>query len=160
MTLHGMRYLLICFLFPFLGLHGQPADSLLRSVQWAEDGHARTLLLTPDGTFQEDYGPDAGSGRYLMGRYRLDADSREIIFSVDYFLGKRRIPDRYRDGQDFHLVYRLDTLTADRLLLTDVLTGEVRSFTAQPLDPEDDPARRRIRRTLPTKIELPDGWGG
>ncbi|THH40685.1 hypothetical protein [Neolewinella litorea] len=155
-----MRNLLICLLLPLFGLHAQVGDTLLQAVHWTEDGHPNRLLLTPDGTFQEDYGPDAGSGRYLMGRYRVDEDNQEITLSVDYFLGKRRIPDRYRRGQDFHLLYRIDTLSADRLVLVDLLTGEARRFTAAPLDPEDDPARRRIRRKLPTKLELPEGWDG
>ncbi|PHL00346.1 hypothetical protein CGL56_04750 [Neolewinella marina] len=145
---------------PLFGLYGQSPDSLLRAVHWTEDDLPHQLLLTPDGTFQQDYGADAGAGRYLMGRYRVDEDSRELILSVDYFLGKRRIPARYREGQDFHLPYRIDSLTTDRLVLYDLVTGEVRSFTARPLDPEADPARRRIRRPLPTKLELPEGWGG
>ncbi|WP_157974489.1 hypothetical protein [Lewinella sp. IMCC34183] len=154
-----MRILILYCLFPLMGLSAQ-TDSLLRAVHWAEDSTAHRLLLTPDGTFQLDYGPAAGQGRYLLGRYALDGDNQEITLSVDYFLGKRRIPGRYRRGQDFYLVYVLQTLTPERLVLRDVLTGEVRSFTAQPLDPEDDPARRRVDPPVDVRIKLPPGWGG
>ena len=153
-----MRALLLFLLLPFGGLAAQ-TDSLLRAAHWSEDGTERRLLLTPDGTFEEDYGPGERA-RYLMGRYETDSDSEELTLAVDYFLGKSRIPGRYRQGQDFYLVYRIDSLSADRLVLRDMLTDERRSFSAEPLDQGDDPARRRIKLDEPVKLKLPPGWGG
>ncbi len=151
----------LLFLFMLLSCGGLLAqtDSLLRAAHWSEDGTEHRLLLTSDGTFQQDYGPEE-KARYLLGRYKTDADSEELTLAVDYFLGKTRIPGRYRQGQDFYLVYRIDTLTPARLILRDLLTDELRSFTADPLDPEEDPARRRIRLDEPGKLKLPPGWGG
>ena len=154
-----MRILLLLLFLPLAALSAQ-SDSLLRAAHWEEVGTDRRLLLTPDGTFQLDYGPDAGDGRYLMGRYRTGEDNRELTLSVDYFLGKRRIPARYRQGQDFHLVYVLENVGPEELVLRDVLTRDTLRFTAGPLEAEDDPARRRIKRQMPGKLELPPGWGG
>ncbi len=154
-----MRTLLLLLLLPLAALRAQP-DSLLRAAHWAETGTEQRLLLTPDGTFQQDYGPGAGKGRYLMGRYEIDPDNQELTLSVDYFLGRRRIPARYRRGQDFYLVYQIDTLTPDRLVLRDLLTDELRFFTAESLEDVEDPANRRVNPELPTKLELPPGWGG
>ncbi len=153
-----MPVLLLLLLLPLSGLFSQ-TDSLLRAAHWSEDGTDRRLLLTPDGTFQQDYGEEE-SARYLMGRYETDDDNEEVTLSVDYFLGKSRIPGRYRRGQDYYLTYRIDTLTAERLVLYDLLTDERRYFTAQPLEQEEDPARRRIRLSEPVKLKLPTGWGG
>lgn len=154
-----MRPLFILFFLPITGLFGQ-ADSLLRAYHWQEEGTERRLLLTPDGTFELDYGPDTGEGRYLLGRYAIDSTGRELTLSVDYFLGKSRIPGRYRRGQDFYLQYDIVTLDERRLVLLDVLTDELLAFLPAPLNTEDDPARRRAPRPNPTKFKLPRGWGG
>ena len=150
---------LLLFLLPLASLAAQPTDSLLQSASWLEEATSYRLVLTADGTFEQDYGrEDRRAARYLLGRYALDEDSRELTLSVDYFLGKSRLPDRYRQGQDFYLPYRIDTLTAERLVLTDLLTKESRYFTAQPLRPEDDPVKRRTPQPQPVKLKLPDGW--
>ncbi|WP_420459248.1 hypothetical protein [Neolewinella sp.] len=150
--------LLLCLL-PFTTLLGQPTDSLLQSVAWQEEGTGYRLVLTADGTFEQDYGTEnRGAARYLLGRYALDADSRELTLSVDYFLGKSRIPNRYRRERDFYLPYRIDSLTADRLVLTDLVTRNERRFAAQPLRPEDDPLKRHTPAPQPVKLKLPGGW--
>ena len=154
-----MRQLFFLLFLPLLGLQAQP-DSLLQRYHWEEEGSDRSLLLTPDGTFQLDYGPDTQQGRYLMGRYQLDSTGREITLSVDYFLGKSRLHPRYRDGQDFYLVYDIVTLNEQRLVLLDAITQDILAFLPAPLDEEADPARRRIPKPKTGKWELPDGWGG
>ncbi len=153
-----MPLLLLLFLFPLGGLTAQ-TDSLLRAAHWAEEGTDYRLLLTPDGTFQQDYGPEQKI-RYLMGRYALDPDHEELTLSVDYYLGKSRIPARYRREQDFYLVYRIDSLTTDRLVLHDLLTNDRRRFSATPLEEAEDPALRRVQPGAPGKLKLPPGWGG
>ena len=151
-------HLLLC-LFPFTTLLGQPTDSLLQSVAWREEGSGYRLVLTADGTFEQDYGrEDRRAARYLLGRYALNPDSRELTLSVDYFLGKSRIPNRYRRERDFYLPYRIDSLTADRLVLTDLVSREVRRFAARPLRPEDDPLNRHTPAPQPVKLKLPGGW--
>ena len=154
-----MRPLLFLLLLPCSGLFGQP-DSLLRAYHWQEEGTERRLLLTPDGTFELDYGPEGGAGRYLMGRYETDSTGRELTLSVDYFLGKSRLPGRYRRGQDFYLKYDIVTLNERRLVLLDVLTDELLAFLPSPLAEDEDPAQRRVPRPNPTKFKLPRGWGG
>lgn len=154
-----MRPVFILLLLPFTGLCGQ-ADSLLRAFHWQEEGTERRLLLTADGTFEMDYGAAVGEGRYLLGRYELDSTGREITLSVDYFLGKSRLPGRYRRGQDFYLQYDIITLNDRRLVLLDVLTDELLAFVPGPREADDDPAQRRVPRPSPTKFKLPRGWGG
>ncbi len=150
--------LLFLLFLPLAALTAQ-TDSLLRAAHWAEDATPYRLLLTPDGTFQQDYGPDQKI-RYLMGRYAIDPDHEELTLSVDYYLGKSRIPARYRREQDFYLVYAIDTLTEERLVLRDLLTDERRRFSATPLEAAEDPALRRVRPGAPGKLKLPPGWGG
>ena len=154
-----MRPLLFLLLLPLTGLLGQ-ADSLLQAYHWEEEGTERRLLLTADGTFELDYGPTTGAGRYLLGRYTTDSTGRELTLSVDYFLGKSRLPGRYRRGQDFYLQYDIITLNEQRLVLLDVLTDELLAFLPGPLDAEDDPAQRHVPQPNPTKFKLPRGWGG
>jgi hypothetical protein len=151
--------LLLFLLFPFGFLTAQ-TDSLLQSASWEEAGTGYQLLLTPDGTFEQDYGADVKSGRYLMGRYALDSTDQTLLLSVDYFLGKTRIPNRYRRKRDFYIDYRIDRLTADTLVLTDLLTDEVRRFGARPLEDKEDPARRRIPKPKQDQFKLPEGWDG
>ncbi len=154
-----MALRLLLLLFPLTPLLAQPTDSLLQSVAWQEEGTGYRLILTTDGTFEQDYGSeDRQAARYLLGRYALDGDSQELTLSVDYFLGKSRIPNRYRREQDFYLPYRIDSLATNRLVLTDLVTREVRRFAAQPLRPEDDPLRRHTPAPQPVKLKLPGGW--
>ncbi|PPK88185.1 hypothetical protein CLV84_1150 [Neolewinella xylanilytica] len=150
---------LLLLLLPLFGLRAQP-DTLLQAYHWQEEGGERRLLLTPDATFQLDYGPGTEAGRYLMGRYRLDAAGRQLTLSVDYFLGKSRIHPRYRDGQDFYLVYDIVKVTERRLVLLDVLTDDLIAFLPTPLSGDDDPARRRIPKPKSKDWGLPEGWGG
>ncbi|CAH1002264.1 hypothetical protein LEM8419_03183 [Neolewinella maritima] len=155
-----IRYLVLILLGLPLYAAAQ-TDSLLQSASWLEEGTDYRLVLTPDETFQQDYGrADRRAGRYLLGRYTTDDDSQELTLSVDYFLGKSRIPGRYRRGQDFYLPYRIDTLTADRLVLVDLISKEVRRFTATPPEIEDDPVQRRTPLPELSELKLPDGWGG
>ncbi|MBB4079770.1 hypothetical protein GGR28_002397 [Lewinella aquimaris] len=140
-----------------LGLTGQ-TDALLQASTWQEAASGYSLRFTPDGTFEQDYGENARGGRYLMGRYAVDSTGHMLTLSVDYFLGKSRLPGRYRRGQDFYLDFTIDTLTATRLVLIDRLTDELRTFTAVPHDRED-PARRRIPKPELGKLKLPEGWG-
>ncbi|MCP9234847.1 hypothetical protein [Lewinella sp. JB7] len=152
-------HVLLIFLVLFLpyGLVGQ-SDSLLRATPWQEEGTGYVLRFTPDGTFEQDYGEDARNGRYLMGRYALDSTQRIVTLSVDYFLGKTRVPVRYRRGQDFYLDYRIEALDSTTLILTDLLTDKIRTFVAIPEDRED-PALRRIPKPPVGKLKLPEGWG-
>ena len=150
--------LLFCLL-PFSFLSAQ-SDSLLRAFLWWEAGTGYTLKFTPDGTFEQDRGEDVRSGRYLMGRYTLDSTDAVVTLSVDYLLGKRHLPNRYRRKRDFYLDYRIDTLATDTLVLTDLLTGERRRFGALPLSDGDDPARRRIPKPELGELKLPEDWGG
>ena len=154
-----MRLLFILSCLPLLSLSAQ-TDSLLRAYHWTEEGSERRLLLTPDGTFQLDFGPAAGETRYLMGRYELDSLGRELTLAVDYFLGKSRIHARYRRKRDFYFVYDIITLNDRRLVLLDQLTDDLLAFLPAPLEAADDPARRRVSPPNPAKIVLPPGWGG
>lgn len=154
-----MVRLLLLFLLPLNLLNAQ-TDSLLQSANWKEEATSYRLLLTPDGTFEQDYGADVKSGRYLMGRYALDADEKILTLSVDYFLGKTRIPNRYRRKRDFYLDYRIEALSADTLVLIDLLTDEVRRFGARPLEEKEDPAQRRIPKPKQDQFKLPEGWDG
>ena len=152
----------LCFLLLVTlstALSGQ-SDSLLLAFHWEEEGTDRRLLLTPDGTFQLDYGPAERKARYLMGRYRTDSTGRELILSVDYFLGKSRLHPRYRDGQDFYLVYDIIKVTEHRLVLLDVATDDLLAFCAAPLSTDDDPARRQVPKPKVGDWKLPEGWGG
>ncbi|WP_116105934.1 hypothetical protein [Lewinella sp. IMCC34191] len=155
-----MRALLSLLFVLFVVALPAQADTLLQAYHWQEEGTDRRLLLTPDGTFQLDYGPDAAKARYLMGRYRTDSTGRALTLSVDYFLGKSRLHPRYRDGQDFHLVYDIIKVTEHRLVLLDVATDDLQAFLASPLLKEDDPARRRVPKPQIKDWELPEGWGG
>lgn len=131
-------------------------DSLLQSAVWVEEGIGYELTLTPDGTFQQDYGENVRRGRYLLGRYETDPDHRELTLSVDYFLGRNKLAERYREGRDYHLTYVIDSLTAEKLVLKDVLTRERRRFDGRPADQEDDPARRRLPVPDFGELKLPD----
>ena len=149
-------WLLLSLLFP-LFVTAQ-TDSLLRAVSWQEEGTEELLRLTPDGTFELDYGPGVRRGRYLMGRYTLDEDSDELTLSVDYFLGRKRISPRYRDGQDFYLTYAIDSVSTEVLYLYDVLTRETHRYRARPDDDREDPATRPLPK--PQEWKLPDLSGG
>jgi hypothetical protein len=150
--------LLLLVLLPFLSL-GAQSDSLLRELDWHADDDELVLRLTPDGTFEFDYGAEAQRGRYLMGRYRLDTTGRVLTLSVDYFLGKRRIPNRYRRGNDFYLEYDLLHSDPRRLVLRDRLTDELRHFTGR-LPEGQDPALRPLPTTSDGGFKLPDKRGG
>jgi hypothetical protein len=124
-----------------------------------EEAEQLTLRFTHDGTFEFDYGEGEKRGRYLLGRYRLDSTATRLTLSVDYFLGQRRLPARYRRGNDFYLEYDLIELNANRLILRDRLTGDRRVFHG--LKPEGiDPAERPLPRSAPTVWKLPTDWGG
>ena len=155
-----MRLLLFLLFLPLsTALTAQP-DSLLRAFHWEEEGAERRLLFTPDGTFQLDYGPSEKKARYLMGRYRTDSTGRELILSVDYFLGKSRLHPRYRDGRDFYLVYNVITLNERRLVLLDLATDDLLAFCAAPLSGADDPVQRQVPKPKVGDWKLPEGWGG
>ena len=155
-----MHLFFLLLLLPLsAALSGQP-DTLLQAYHWEEEGEVRRLLFTPDGTFQLDYGPSEKKARYLMGRYRTDSTGRELILSVDYFLGKSRLHPRYRDGQDFYLVYDIITLNERRLVLLDVATDNLLAFCAAPLTGDDDPAQRQVPKPKVGDWKLPEGWGG
>ncbi|MGB3800645.1 MAG: hypothetical protein WA952_12595 [Lewinella sp.] len=155
-----MRPLLLLLFFALAFALPAQADSLLQAYHWQEEGTDRRLLLTPDGTFQLDYGPDEDKARYLMGRYRTDTTAQELTLSVDYFLGKSRLHSRYREGQDFHLVYDIVQINEDQLVLLDTRTDDRLAFCATPLGDEDDPAKRRIPKPELQDWKLPEGWGG
>lgn len=143
-------WLLLCLLFPLL-LTAQ-TDSLLRAVSWQEEGTEELLRLTADGTFELDYGPGLARGRYLMGRYTIDEDSDELTLSVDYFLGRKRIHPRYRQGQDFYLTYAVDSVSTEVLLLYDVLTRKTHRYRARPNDEREDPAERPLPKQQEWKL--------
>ena len=147
-------WLLLALLFP-LFVTAQ-TDSLLRAVSWQEVGTDQLLRLTPDGTFELDYGPGMARGRYLMGRYTLDEDNDELTLSVDYFLGRKRIHPRYREGQDFYLTYAIDSVSTQALHLYDIRTRETHYYRARPDDEREDPAERPLQKR---EWKLPDLGG-
>ena len=155
-----MRLLLFLLFVPLSAALPAQADSLLRAFHWEEEGTERRLLFTPDGTFQLDYGSAEGRGRYLLGRYRTGSTGRELILSVDYFLGKSRLHARYREGRDYYLVYDIVTINEERLVLLDVATDDLLAFCAAPLSGDDDPVRRQLPKPKVGDWKLPEGWGG
>ena len=157
-----MRLLLLVLAWlAFHAVASSQTDSLLRASTWQDTTGRELWRFTSDGTFQIDYGEkEEKRGRYLMGRYTVGEDGVILTLSVDYFLGKRRIPSRYRRGQDFYLGYRIGILDDVRLSLTDEITDEERTFIAVDDDDWQDPAERPIPKPAGLKLELPEGWGG
>lgn len=144
-----------------------PSDSLLSSVLWEETtpGQNEGYLLRLDryGSFEEDAGEGGKrAARYLMGRWEVDSASTSLTLAVDYFLGQKMVPKRYRRGQDFYLEYRIIARDSTTLELEDKLTGKTRSFVARPLAGREDAAERTAREIdLGRKdkgLKLPKGW--
>lgn len=149
-------------------------DSLGRIIAltqpvWREaSGGARNgylLSLTDNGNFEEDAGEVPNRDyRYLMGRWRMTDSTASLLLSVDGFLGRSSVHRRYLRGRDFYLNYDIVELTPARLVLRDVLTGDLRTFVAETRGATESAAERRMpgQRTEPRGggFKIPDGWGG
>jgi len=144
-----MRYLIILFFLLILTVVGTAqSDSLLTNFEWVEDSSfARAgyvLRLQPHGAFEEDAGEEfTRSSRYLLGRWGYVDTTSTLTLSVDYFMGKNMVNERYRDGRDFYLDYEVVKINDTILQLKDQLTGKVRSFMARPVSTGPDASERR-----------------
>ena len=113
-------------------------DSALTSVAWEEttpgEREGYLLVLWEYGSFEEDAGERSGrSGRHLMGRWQRDSSGTRLTLGVDGLLGGKMVPRCYLRGRDFYIPYRILHLTPYALELEDELTGERRTFVAQPI---------------------------
>lgn len=158
--------LFLLLLLCTLGLSAQQ-DSLLTSVIWAEttkgEREGYSLRLNEFGPFEEDAGEDFNrSSRYLLGRWELDSTGNQLTLAVDYFMGQKIVHSRYRRGQDFYLEYLILSRSAEELILKDLLTGKLRTFTATPIADAPDVGERRAQKIeLGRKkggLKLPKGW--
>lgn len=155
------RFLLLIFLVS--GQLMSQADSLLTAVLWEETSGFR-LRLNPYGSFEEDAGAQHHrAARYLMGRWEADSLLTRLTLAVDYFLGRKMIPDRYRREQDFFMEFRILKLSPEKLLLEDVLTGHQRHFQSVSRTGSLDAAERRAQKIrfknpAPLELKLPDGF--
>jgi len=159
-----MRYFL--FLFTCLILTCLPAqDSLMTTMEWAEEGETYILRLAPHGAFEEDAGENfTRSSQYLMGRWSYADSTATLTLAVDYFMGQNMVASRYRKGQDFYLVYEVTELSDSTMILRDAQTGKHRRFAARErTDGPDASERRKPKPTLKPDfgpLKLPKGWGG
>lgn len=144
-------------------------DTLLFAVLWRETtpgsraGYA--LRLAEFGSFEEDAGENYDrASRYLLGRWETDSTLSRLTLAVDYFLGRKLVHSRYRNGQDYYLDYEVVALTPDTLELRDETTGKVRTFTAEPLADYKDAGERKAEaieifgNKRKGGLELPKGW--
>ncbi len=119
-------------------------------------GRDYVVHYTSEGNFEEDAGPGHGrSGRYLMGKWTVDTLSRQLTVGIDYFMGKRMVHPRYRDGQDFYLVYDIVAVTGEELVLRDVLTEELRVFVPTAVEGYQEASERRKPKPKFGELKLP-----
>ena len=123
-------------------------QALIATVWQDVSGGSRqyyNVFFSQEGNFDEDAGAVPNRPyRHLLGRWAYDDAERILTLSVDGLMGKGLVHERYREGADFYLRYKIIDVSENDLELLDLKTKQKRVFIATVPDDVEDQARKRI----------------